>query len=97
MNTRENINYNQYTRLPCRTLMKADEANPVVEVITPHKGVVFVEIKEVDKGMFRKATEIDKKTDFVMAELWKLEDEAKDYLLSKWTRNEIVTHPPQDV
>lgn len=57
----ENINYNIYTRLPCQTLMKADKANPVIEVITPHKGVVFLEIKQVDKGMFRRATEVDKK------------------------------------
>lgn len=87
----ENINYNIYTRLPCQTLMKADKANPVIEVVTPHKGVVFVEIKEVDKGMFRRATEVDKKTDSVIQELWKLEDEAKDFLLSKWLKNESVT------
>ena len=84
MNSQENINYRKYTRLPCQTLMKADKANPVIEVITPHKGVVFIEIKEVDKGMFRKAIEIDRKTDEVIAELWKLEDEAKNYLLSEW-------------
>lgn len=83
MNT-ENINYNSYTRLPSKVLMKADKTNPVIEVITPHKGVVFVEIKEIDKGMFRRATEVDKKTNEVIKELWKLEDDAKDYLLNKW-------------
>ena len=84
MNTQENINYNLYTRLPTKTMMKADKANPVIEVITPHKGVVFVEVKEVDKGMFRKATEIDRKTDYVINELRNLEHEAKEYLLTKW-------------
>ena len=84
MNITENINYNLYTRLPCRTLMKADKANPVVEVITPHKGVVFIEIKEVEKGIFRKATEVDKKTNSVINELFVLEIEAKNYLLDKW-------------
>lgn len=86
--TTENINYNYYTKLPTRLLVKADNANPVIEVITPHKGGVFVEIKRVDKGLFRRAAEIDKKTDDVISELRQLERESKDYLLNEWiTRN----------
>lgn len=81
------INYSEYTKLPCRTLVKADRANPLVEVKTPHKGMVFVEIKKVDSGMFRQATEIDKKIDEILDEIWKLENEAKDYLLHQWLCN----------
>lgn len=91
METQNNIDYGLYTKLPCRTLMKADKANPVVEVITPHKGVVFVEIKDLDKGMFRQPKEFDKKTDEVVREIWKLEDESMDYLMTKWKNNESVT------
>ncbi len=83
-NSQENINYSHYTMLKCKTLVKADKANPVIEVLTPHKGVVFVEIKEVDKGIFRKATEIDRMTNGVISELRNLESEAKDFLLARW-------------
>ena len=84
----QNINYKQYTKLPCRILVKADRSNPVIEVSTPHKGVVFVELKEVDKGIFRPATEVDKKTYDVIAELQKLEDESKNFLLKRWLKYE---------
>lgn len=64
--------------------MKADRANAVIEVVTPHKGVVFIEITEVDKGVFRKATEVGKQTNRVIEEIWQLENEAKNYLLNQW-------------
>jgi len=89
MSTTENINYGAYTRLPTKVLNKADQANPVIEVLTPHKGVVFVEIKTVDKGFFRKATEIDRKTDSVTQELVTLEEEAKIFLLKNWIKNQV--------
>lgn len=84
MATTKNINYNLYTLLPATTVMKADNANPVIEVLTPHRGVVFIEIKTVDRGMFRPATEIDRNTNDVIAQLRNLEHEAKNYLLSEW-------------
>lgn len=70
--------------------MKADKANPVIEVITPHKGVVFVEVKEVNKGLFRRATEVDRNTEKVLQELRELEYEAKEYLLSEWLNPKII-------
>lgn len=84
MESYQNINYGLYTKLPCRTLSKAGEVNFVVEVKTPHKGVVFVEIAEVDKGIFRRATELNRPTIKVMDDIWKLENESMDYLLEKW-------------
>lgn len=84
MTTTKNINYKFYTKLPTEIFNKADKANPVIEVLTPHKGVVFVEIKKVDSGLFRKATEVDRKTVDVISELLELERQAKDYLLDKW-------------
>lgn len=84
METQSTINYSLYTKLPTKVLNKVDRANPVIEVLTPDKGVVFVEVKKVDKGFFRKATEIDKATNEVIGELRKLEYEAKEFLLSKW-------------
>ena len=92
MNTQENINYGKYTQLPTKVMNKADRLNPVVEVQTPHKGVVFVEIKKVDKGVFRTATEIDKQTNEVVDELIKLEIEARSFLLQQWlrTQNELL-------
>lgn len=86
----ENLNYASYTRLPTKTFLKADKANPVIEVLTPHKGVVFVEIKTVDKGMFRPATEIDKPTQVVLKELYDLEREAKNYLLTQWLTSPLA-------
>jgi len=82
----EIINYNLYTRLPCKLLQKAGNANPIIEVITPDKGVVFGEIKEIDKGMFRRATEVDRRTNTVIQELRRLEDDATQYLLTKWLK-----------
>ena len=87
MNT-ENINYSYYTRLPVKTLMKADKANPVLEVLTPQRGSVFLEIKSIDKGLFRRATEVDRNTNEVVNELIQLEVEARTYLLDKWLRHD---------
>lgn len=82
------INYTLYTRLRVNLLQKADQGPAVIEVITPHKGVVFVEITEVDKGMFRKTTEVSRQTNSVIRDLWRLEAEAKDYLLQEWLKRE---------
>lgn len=82
----ENLNYSSYTNLPVRTCLKADKAFPVIEVTTPHKGVVFVEVKEVDKGLFRHATEIYRETKYVVNELRNLETEAKEFLLREWLK-----------
>jgi len=82
----ENINYNNYTRLPCKTFVKADRANPVIEVRTPHKGIVFIEIKKVESGMFKPSCEVDRSTNSVIDQLHALEDEAKNHLLSKWVQ-----------
>lgn len=80
----ETINYNLYTRLPVQVLQKAEQMNSVIKVITPHKGVVFVELKTVDKGLFRQASEVDQSTNYVLQELRTLEREARDYLLNEW-------------
>ena len=85
----KNVNYGLLTRLPVKVVAKADRLNPVIEVETPHKGTVFVELKVIENGLFRKATELDKKTDYVAEELYKLEREAKEYLLSKWLEDLI--------
>lgn len=83
----ETINYNLYTRLPVRVLQKAEQLNNVLEVITPHKGVVFVELKTVDRGIFRQASEVEKNTNYVLEELRTLEREARDYLMEQWLNN----------
>lgn len=78
------INYQKYFKLPVKCYQKADRANSTIEVVTPHKGVVFVEIDKIDKGMFKTATNIQQETNNVISEILMLEKEAKDFLLNKW-------------
>lgn len=82
--TQQTIPYWQYTKLKVNLFQKAEKMNPILEVFTPHKGAVIIELHKVDKGFFRKATELPKETQEVIKELYKLEREAKDYLLDQW-------------
>lgn len=78
------INYNLYTRLPAQILSKTDSPNSVLEVKTPHKGTVFIELKKVDTGMFKKASEVSVDIIEIVRTLGDLECEAKNYLLAQW-------------
>lgn len=78
------IQYKHYTKLLLRLSNKVDNAGAVLEISTPHKGIVIVELTKIDKGLFRSAKELYKQTDEVISEIRKIEYEAKDYLLDKW-------------
>ena len=93
METTQTIRYELYTKLPTFLVNKAEQANPIIEVITPHKGAVIVEIKRVDSGIFRRATEVSKETQDVINELRTLEWEAKNYLLGEWLKTSMIPSP----
>ena len=80
----QNFNYQPYTRLPVKAYQKADQLGPILEVITPHKGWVTIELTRIDKGIFRKATELPRETEDVLRQLLELERDAKEYLLTQW-------------
>ena len=79
----QTINYQEMTRLPVEVLAKADQMSPIIKVTTP-TGTVIVELKEVEKGIFRKASMVDVDTRIVLNKLRDLESESMDFLLEKW-------------
>lgn len=73
------------TKLPIKTIQIADKMLPNVIVSTPHRGDVEINIKKKHYPfLFGSATETDRSATEVMRDLWKLEEDSKDYLLNNW-------------
>ena len=75
-----------YTKLPVREIVKAGYSRTSLEVTTPHKGKVFVEIKKQHSPFFGGDTETEKTTEEIIKELLALEVEAMEFLLNKWIK-----------
>lgn len=82
MATINKVSWQSITRLPVREIVKSDSVGGAIEVITPHKGAVYIDYKETT-GMFTKKL-VDKKYTEIVAQLRELDWEAKEYLLGQW-------------
>lgn len=76
------ISYEKITKLPVDEIVKADRVGGGIIVSTPHKGNIFIDFKEVT-GFFTRRV-IERPFGDILAEIQKLDDEAKEFLLDKW-------------
>lgn len=72
------INLQDFTKLPLKELIKAENMGTEITVNTPHKGTVLIPTKE---GWLFK-TEVDGKD--IVSQILILEREAKEFLLDQW-------------
>jgi len=78
----QKINFQDFTELPVTSHLRADTTGGVVEVITPHKGKVNLDMRY--DGMLNV---YDKLTTRLINEIKKLENESYEYLLDKWKKS----------
>ena len=77
----------EFTKLPLKTVNVADKALPDIIVKTPNKGEVVIALKQEHYPfLFGTATQLDRHTDEILADIHKLENEAKEYLLDNWVK-----------
>ncbi len=86
MITNINIDYTKYTILPIREVHYINRAFPAIEIDTP-MGTRYIKTFATDKGLFRKATQIQKDLEKIITEIKVIEVESKEYLLRTWSEN----------
>jgi len=85
MNTLQTNNLQEYIKLPLKVIAVGDKMFPDVIVTTPHKGDVQIKLKTTHYPfIFGSVTQTDKDVREVLKELFKIENESKDYLLNEW-------------
>ena len=87
MNT-TNINLQEITRLPLKVINVADKSLPDVFIETP-MGQKRVKLKEEHYALFGSPSQMERHAPEVMFEIHQIEEESKDYLLSRWLKEVI--------
>ena len=84
MNTQQ-IDLQQYTKLPLKIISVANISIPSVIITTPHSGEITLELKESKGGgLFGGNSEHSKSLLKIVGQLQEIENAAKDYLLEHW-------------
>lgn len=82
---KEIINFQNYTKLPVSHLFNSNLMGSHLEIETP-TGIKIINLIEIDKGIFKQSSEINVPTQDIISQLANIENEAKDYLLKKWLK-----------
>lgn len=79
------VNLQEFTKLPINVVAVADKVLPDVYISTPHKGRVSIRLKEEHYPfLFGSVTQTDRHAPHVISDIRKLDEEAKDFLLTNW-------------
>lgn len=80
-----------FTKLPVHEVAKDSSSNICLIVDTPHKGEVVIEYKkEVSGGLFAGPRIEDKLASEIIARLYNLEKESKEFLLDEWVLQKLI-------
>ena len=89
MNSKNIVNLQEFTKLKLRVVYVMGRFLPDVIIRTPHKGDVVVKLKEEHYPfVFGSVTQTDKHAKEVISEILKIEEEAKEFLLDSWIKEE---------
>lgn len=80
------INYQEYSKLPIKHVVKPDSTKSHLEITTP-TGINYISLTKILYGMLGGGNEIDIPFKEVIYQLKNIENEAKDYLLQEWLKN----------
>lgn len=93
MNVTPRLSAKDITRLPVEEIQLTDRMAVDIRVLTPHKGKVLINTKELHSGMFKSTTEHSVNQRKIIKEIRDLEKESIDYLFNNWL---VSTNPPQN-
>lgn len=79
------INYQEYSKLPIKHVVKPDSTKSHLEITTP-TGINYINLTKINFGFLGGANEIDLTIKEVIFQLRDIENEAKDYLLQEWLK-----------
>ena len=86
------INYQLFTKLPLKQLYATNKTGGIVEVKTPHKGTIEIDLeeREVVGFIFTHDENRPLRSEEIISKLRTLELESKQYLLNEWVKNSLI-------
>lgn len=81
----QTINYEDYTKLPVKHVIRQDSSNSHLEITTPI-GIKCISLTRIYSGFLGGANEVNLTLKEVISELKDIENETLDYLLQEWLK-----------
>ena len=88
-NTIQKTDFQSFTRLPLKEIIKGGSEGTAVVVQTPHRGEVIIEYKRISRPLLGADNSVDVEAKAIIRDLMNLEDESLTYLLNEWMTKEI--------
>jgi len=81
----QTINYEDYTKLPVKHIIRQDSSSSHLEITIP-TGIKSISLTRVHSGFLGGANEVNLTPKEIISELKDIENEAVDYLLQEWLK-----------
>ena len=82
----QTLNLQSFTKLQLEAITVADRAFPEVRIITPHKGVVTIELEEKHYSFFGAVIVTNIGSSEIIKDILSIEEEAKEFLINEWLK-----------